>query len=89
VLELAGPAERTLTDAANAFGKVLGKPVHAFRVPDEGVVPALRQAGMSQNLSELYLEMNQALGSGLFVFDGHKQVRGTTTLETFVSQALS
>jgi len=88
VLELNGPKSRTLSEAAAAFAKALDKPVHVVRVPDEGAIPAMRGAGMSADLARLYLEMNHAVGQGLFAFDGHKLVTGTTTLETFVDQAV-
>src|SRR5438552_3714233 len=58
VIELAGPADYSLNDAAAAYSRALGKPIEAVRIPEEGIAPAVRQAGMTGDFPELMREMS-------------------------------
>lgn len=81
VIELAGPKEYSMNDAAAEASQILGRPVKAMALPLEAMVPTLTSFGFSENVAGLYKEMTQALGSGLFAWEGtHRSVRGTVTL---------
>lgn len=59
-------------------------------VPPEGIVPALVQAGLGEEMAGLTREMALAMDSGHMVFAGQgaRAARGHVTLEAFVSQLL-
>lgn len=81
IIELSGPAEYSISDAAAAFGQALNKAVHAVPVPREGVVPALMQAGLGAEMAGLYLEMSVGMDEGRVAFAGAgRPVRGKVTL---------
>ncbi len=84
VLELAGPAERSMTDAAQVFGAAMKKAITPVFVPPEARVPALTQAGLNTAWATAYAEMGSAMDSGLMTFEGAAQ-RGLVTLEQFVA----
>lgn len=91
VIELSGPAEYSISDAAATFGQVLNKAVHAVAVPREGVVPALMQAGLGAEMAGLYLEMSVGIDEGrvAFVGGGIRQVHGRVTLAEQVERLVS
>jgi uncharacterized protein YbjT (DUF2867 family) len=90
IIELSGPREYSFADAAAAFSQVLGKTINVVPVPPEGIVPALVQAGLGEEMAGLYREMAQGIDSGRvdFVGSGARQVRGTVTLESVVRKIL-
>jgi uncharacterized protein YbjT (DUF2867 family) len=85
VVELAGPQEYSPLDAGAALTKILGKPIKVIDVPDEGVVPALKQAGFTDDLAALFREMVGGFNSGR-VLAPQKPLRGTVTLEAVLRQ---
>ncbi len=70
IIELEGPVPLSYQDVATAFSTALGKPVNAIAVPGAGVVPALTQAGLSENVASLYKEMGEGIEKGLLAFQG-------------------
>ena len=91
IIELEGPAPRSLNDAAAVFGKLLGREVTATALPIDTMVPTLSQYGFSADVAAQYREMNEAMGKGLLTFEGGnaKHVRGKVTLEEFAKAAIS
>ncbi len=65
VIELAGPTEHSLADAARAYSRAMGKQSTATRVPDEGIAPLLVQAGISPSVAELAREMPVGIEKGI------------------------
>lgn len=81
VIELSGPKEYSLADAAAEASAVLGRKVTPTPLPLESLVPTLTQFGLSPNVASLYEEMTAGLGKGLVRFEGRgRAVRGTVTL---------
>lgn len=90
VIELSGPREYSLADAAAAASSILGRPVKAVVLPIDQMVPTLTQFGFSTNVAGLYREMTEGLGKGLVRFEGkHRSVRGTVTLEEVLRAGLA
>lgn len=87
VVELAGPQEYSLEDAAAALAKVSGKPVKAVSVPIAAVVQSLTGMGASQELAEGMGELTDGLNKGLLDLKG-PDVRGSVTLEQKLAQLL-
>src|SRR5262249_14515285 len=58
IIELAGPVEYSMLDAAEAYSSGLGKYISPLRIPEEGIVPAMRQMGVSESFAELFREMS-------------------------------
>jgi uncharacterized protein YbjT (DUF2867 family) len=88
IVELSGPKDRTLNEAAALFSTALGKPVKVAVIPPEARVGALTGAGLPPVWAQAYAEMGQALDSGHLSFTGPVR-RGVITLEAFVRTALS
>jgi uncharacterized protein YbjT (DUF2867 family) len=74
VLELAGPADYSPRDVAQAFSTALEKPVKLETHPLEAVVPTFTAAGFSQELARLFREMIEGINSGHVAYEG----RGAT-----------
>ena len=88
VLELSGPQEYSLADAASEASKIVGKPVKATPLPIDALVPGLVQLGFSEDVANLYREMTEAFGSGKVGFEG-TPVRGKVTLAEVLRAGLA
>jgi uncharacterized protein YbjT (DUF2867 family) len=89
-VELSGPRELSMADAAAAASAILGRPVKPLVLPIDTMVPTLTQYGLSENVAGLYREMTEGLGKGLVAFEGKgKSVRGRVTLEEVLRPALA
>jgi uncharacterized protein YbjT (DUF2867 family) len=87
--ELQGARDVTLSEAAGAIGKAIGKPGLSYsRVPAMMVKPALKQMGLTDNMADLLLEMDDALNSGYMKAQEPRSSANTTptTLEQFVTE---
>jgi uncharacterized protein YbjT (DUF2867 family) len=81
IIELSGPGEYSMVDAANIASEILGKTVKATAVPIDAMVPTLTSFGFSADMAGLYREMTEGLGAGLVRFDGKgRAARGKTPL---------
>jgi hypothetical protein len=80
--------ESSYADAARILARHLGRPVEPVRVPEEGVVPTLVQAGLSEHVAGLFKEMAHGLETGIMRFQGGdaRHVRGPTTLESVLAK---
>lgn len=87
ITELAGPVDVKPTEVAAAIGKILGREVKAIQIPEEGIVPALKQAGLSDHLAELFREMTVALNNGHMTWT-QKPLRGKISLEESLRKLL-
>jgi uncharacterized protein YbjT (DUF2867 family) len=81
VVQLAGPADLTLQDVADAIGKVAGKPVTAISVPPAATIDALVGMGASHELAAMYAELTAAIDDGRIAWQSPEVVRGSVTLE--------
>lgn len=88
VIQLAGPQDYAPADVAEIASSVLGKKVQRIDVPAEGIVPALTQAGLTEDLAKLFREMNVALNEGRIKWQG-EPTRGRVRLDETVRQILS
>ncbi|MEO5989953.1 MAG: NmrA family NAD(P)-binding protein [Candidatus Eisenbacteria bacterium] len=91
VIELSGPTEYSLRDAAEQFTKVLGREVNLVAIPADAVASTLQQAGVGADMARLYADMMGSIASGTFGFEGGsaRAVRGTITLESFIQAAFA
>lgn len=79
-IELVGPKDYSLADAAAEATSILGRKVTAVALPIEQMVPTLTSFGFSANVASLFREMTEAFGRGLG-FDGKgRRVLGKVTL---------
>jgi uncharacterized protein YbjT (DUF2867 family) len=83
-LDLLGPMY-TMRQAAEKMGKALGKDLNIVNIPQAGWVPALVQAGMSQQLAEIMAEMYTGFATGKITPKGDRTVQGTTQLDEVVT----
>jgi uncharacterized protein YbjT (DUF2867 family) len=88
VVELSGPAARTLTEVGQAFSTVLKKPINLAPVPPAAQEGVLVSVGLPPTWAKAYADMNAALESRKMVFEGTPR-RGLIPLEQFVARALS
>ncbi len=82
VIELSGPTNPSPNDVANAFSRILGKPIRVVEAPLQAVVPTFTSLGASENIAGLFREMYQAIAAGKIVPESHELRRGSTDIET-------
>ena len=89
VIELEGPARVSPTDVAAALSTKLGKPVTPVDVPFEAQPQTLQSFGMSEDVANLFTEMNRGIHGGTVDFANEgTHVRGTTPIDAVLAQLL-
>jgi uncharacterized protein YbjT (DUF2867 family) len=88
VVELSGPAQATLSQAAKVFSDALRKPIALAPVPAVAQVGVLTGVGLNQTWAQAYADMNACIEANKLVFEGAPR-RGLINLEQFVARALS
>lgn len=81
VIELAGPSEVSPNDVAEAFARILGKPVKVVEAPLEAVVPTFMSFGASENIAGLFRDLYATVAQGKLVPEPGERQRGKTSLE--------
>ena len=87
--ELLGQRDLDYTEVATIIGKAVGKPSLGYvQAPDEQLLPAMMQMGMSANFVGLILEMAGGLNSGYMKALEPRSATNTTptSFETFVDE---
>lgn len=87
--ELAGPREITYAEVARIVGAAIGKPGLGYiQLPDEQIMMALTQMGLSKNVASLICEMAGALNDGRVAALEPRSEKNTTptSYESFVQQ---
>src|SRR6266481_3048364 len=87
--ELLGPRDVTYTEAARIIGTAIGNPGLAYmELPDEQVIQAMTEMGISRNMAELICEMSAAINSGYMKALEPRSAKNTTPtpFETFVEE---
>jgi uncharacterized protein YbjT (DUF2867 family) len=87
--ELQGQRDLDFTEVAAIIGKAIGRPdLRYVHPPNEQIRPALVQAGMSEQLADLILEMAGSLNSGYMRFLEPRSPQNTTptSFEIFVAE---
>jgi uncharacterized protein YbjT (DUF2867 family) len=80
VIELMGPKEYSLADAAKEASQILGREVKPTVLPLAQLKPTFMQFGFSENVAGLFEEMVGAFGSGKVSFENKNTKRGTVPL---------
>jgi hypothetical protein len=78
--------EVSTDDIAAAIGKAVGKPdLQWIQFPNDQAFAGMQQAGLNEELSRNYIEMGDALNTGLMTQDYwyHRQPLGKVKLEDF------
>jgi uncharacterized protein YbjT (DUF2867 family) len=89
IVYIVGANEYSAADQAAYLSKKLGKEVRLVSVPVSGVSTAMQQRGTSASVANLFQEMYEGLGKGLFaVVPGHRIEKGHTTLEQVIDPYL-
>lgn len=83
VVDLHGPAYST-RQVAEKLGAALGKTLQIVDIPQAAWVSTLQQAGMSQEIAEVYAEMYAGFASGKIVPKGDRMVQGHTALDEVI-----
>lgn len=92
VRELLGPRDLTHADATRIIGAAIGTPDLAYvAFPYTDYVGALVEAGLSQNVAELYTAMAKAFNDGIVVSREGRTAANTTptTLEQFAREVIA
>lgn len=88
--ELLGQRDITYVEAARIVGKAIGKPDLTYmQLPNEQIMQALQQMGMSKNMASLLLEMTESLNNGYMrALEARSPANTTpTAYEEFVQKA--
>jgi uncharacterized protein YbjT (DUF2867 family) len=83
VVDLHGPAY-SFRQVAEKLGAALGKTLQIVDIPEAGWVPALLQAGLSQQWAESYAEMYGGFASGKITPKGDRMAQGKITLDEVI-----
>jgi len=86
VRELHGQRDLSLQETARVVGAAVGKEIRVQQVPYDQAEQVLVQAGLTQDLASLYVEMNRAMNEGRMKPREPRSSRTTTptSIETFV-----
>ena len=90
IVELSGPREYSMQDAAGVLSKLLGRPVEAAVVPRDERQAMYEKFGLTAGSAEAMVRMADAINSGLVRFEGGAGVeamRGKTSLEELFLKA--
>ena len=87
VVEVPGPADRTVPEVVAALGPELGLPDLAYvRLPDAEMEQVLQQAGMPADSARLHVAMNRAFNAGrVRAHDPRGDVTGALTVEEWAA----
>jgi uncharacterized protein YbjT (DUF2867 family) len=81
IVQLAGPKELTVDEAAAVFAEVAQRPLKLEAAPVEIMADVLAGHGLSRDMARLYAEMTAALNRGEITFQADLPIeRGTTSL---------
>jgi uncharacterized protein YbjT (DUF2867 family) len=83
VVDLHGPSY-SVRQVAELLGAALGKKLQVVDVPPQGQVGAMVQAGFSQELAEIFAEMNAGFASGRIRPVGDRMKMGRTGLDAVI-----
>ena len=89
VRNLLGPRDLSLAEATRILGAAIGKPALAYvQFPYDAFGAALVQAGLTPDLSRLYVEMARAFNDGIVKVAGGRTPASTTptTFESFATE---
>lgn len=90
IVELSGPEDYSANDVAEAFAKVLGRPVTPVLIPEPERLASLTEIGVPAEVATALLGMYDGLASGLIRREaGQEQRRGTTPLETAIRRIVA
>jgi uncharacterized protein YbjT (DUF2867 family) len=85
IVDLHGPAY-SIRQVAEKLGAKLGKKLQIVDVPPQGQVAAMVQAGMSQEVAEIFAEMNAGFASGKIKPVGDRLKQGRTSIDTVIAK---
>ncbi|HXI02512.1 MAG TPA: NmrA family NAD(P)-binding protein [Candidatus Saccharimonadales bacterium] len=89
VVELLGPADPSLDEAAGAISEGLGRSVKFVTIPEDAAREALRGLGASRNAADAMMELYQAIEGGRLVPEDPSRTRRTsTTLIAFAREVM-
>ncbi len=87
VRDLLGPRDITMNEAATVIGKAIGRPGLTYAAfPPDDALKGMVAAGLSPDLSRLYVEMSEAINRGVLT-SGAKRTRETSTATTIEEYA--
>lgn len=90
VVELGGPDDWSARDVAEAFARVLGRPVEPAFVPEAERAAVYARAGVPEEVARALLAMYDGLNDGRVTREaGREERRGTTSLVTAVARIVS
>jgi uncharacterized protein YbjT (DUF2867 family) len=93
VIELAGPADYTIEDAAAAVAHASGKPVRAAQIPVPALIDVLRGMGASDEVARTFGELNEGINVGRIAWappaEGALLRRGGTPLARVVDELVA
>jgi len=89
VRNLLGPRDLSLAEVTRILGAAIGKPDLAYvQFPYDAYAGALVQAGLSEDMAQLYVEMSRAFNDGIVKVVGGRTPASTTptTFESFAKE---
>lgn len=90
VLGLLGPADLSFDEAAAAIGRGIGREVTHIQVSEDQARQAIRAMGLSEHVTEVFLELERSIESGLLrpAESRTSETTTPTTLEEFARDVI-
>ena len=88
IVQLAGPADLTITQAAAVFSEAARRPLQLQVIPEAQMADALVGYGMGRDMARLYQELTVALNRGELQFEAGHPVERTRTPLIEVARSL-
>lgn len=87
IVDVVGPRDISFDEVSEILGETLGKSVRVVTVPPPALKQGMIQAGISPEMADLFVQMEEALEHGLsHQFHGEKKAVGKVTYEQFAEE---
>jgi uncharacterized protein YbjT (DUF2867 family) len=87
VVDVVGPENISFDESAKILSSTIGNSIRIVTVPGEALKQGLMKAGLSLEMTELFVEMEEALAKGLALeFRGDEKLTGRTTFQQFANE---
>ena len=89
IVDIVGPEEVSLDRAAEIVAATIGKSVRAVTVPGEALKQGMVHGGLSLEMAELLVEMEESMGDFAHEFLGEKKITGNIAFEQFAREVIA
>lgn len=87
IVDVVGPKDISFDEVATILSNLVGKTVRVVTLPPPALKQGMMRAGISPEMADLFVQMEQALENGLsHQFHGEQKITGKVTYEQFARE---